>query len=191
LTPEEKLVRRKLKNRVAAQTARDRKKARMSELEDMIVALECKNKQLQAENDELRRSAETLVDENKDLRHRLEASPTDQQTVNTDIVPASRKLSDPDTGSAVLDTPLPQETGRTSLQLAAAYFLACMIIWATTNCSDSSKSSSGKISSGSSSLRSTTSLSPARRAAFPTNLQALPLLEWWGRHQQNWNPLMN
>lgn len=120
---------RKLKNRVAAQTARDRKKQRMTELEEMIIVLESKNKQLQAENDELRRSAQTLVDENKDLRHRLETtSSSEQQTEDVDVV-ATRTLSESVTEPAVLDTPLPQETDRTSLQLAATYLMACMIIW--------------------------------------------------------------
>ncbi|KAM6052294.1 X-box-binding protein 1 isoform 3-T3 [Chlamydotis macqueenii] len=40
LSPEEKALRRKLKNRVAAQSARDRKKARMTELEQQVVELE-------------------------------------------------------------------------------------------------------------------------------------------------------
>ncbi|CAM4663420.1 unnamed protein product [Caretta caretta] len=40
LSPEEKALRRKLKNRVAAQSARDRKKARMSELEQQVLELE-------------------------------------------------------------------------------------------------------------------------------------------------------
>ena len=43
-------VLRKLKNRVAAQTARDRKKARMSELEQQVVDLEEEVKILKAKH---------------------------------------------------------------------------------------------------------------------------------------------
>lgn len=61
LSQEEKLLRRKLKNRVAAQNARDKKKMRMDEMEvairqyeDKIASLEKKNHQLMLENDRLR-----------------------------------------------------------------------------------------------------------------------------------------
>lgn len=61
LSQEEKLLRRKLKNRVAAQNARDKKKMRMDEMEvalrqfeDKISSLEKRNHQLMIENNKLR-----------------------------------------------------------------------------------------------------------------------------------------
>ncbi|KAM7326086.1 hypothetical protein ACRRTK_014564 [Alexandromys fortis] len=71
LSPEEKALRRKLKNRVAAQTARDRKKARMSELEQQVVDLEEENQKLLLENQLLREKTHGLVIENQELRTRL------------------------------------------------------------------------------------------------------------------------
>jgi len=55
LTAEEKLNRRKMKNRVAAQTARDRKKERSQKMEEIVKHLLEETKRLRAENQELRR----------------------------------------------------------------------------------------------------------------------------------------
>ncbi|CAI9157264.1 unnamed protein product [Rangifer tarandus platyrhynchus] len=81
LSPEEKALRRKLKNRVAAQTARDRKKARMTELEQQVVDLEEENQKLLLENQLLREKTHGLVVENQELRQRLgmDALVTDEE----------------------------------------------------------------------------------------------------------------
>ncbi|XP_026875505.2 LOW QUALITY PROTEIN: X-box-binding protein 1 [Electrophorus electricus] len=71
LSPEEKALRRKLKNRVAAQTARDRKKAKMGELEQQVLELEQENQKLHLENRMLREKASDLLSENEELRQRL------------------------------------------------------------------------------------------------------------------------
>ncbi|XP_038149330.1 LOW QUALITY PROTEIN: X-box-binding protein 1 [Cyprinodon tularosa] len=71
LSPEEKALRRKLKNRVAAQTARDRKKAKMGELEQQVVELELENQKLHIENRMLREKTNGLLTENEELRQRL------------------------------------------------------------------------------------------------------------------------
>jgi len=60
LTPEEKLMRRKLKNRVAAQNARDKKRVRMDEMEAKMRELEEINAKLLMENDSLRALNERL-----------------------------------------------------------------------------------------------------------------------------------
>ncbi|XP_054895893.1 LOW QUALITY PROTEIN: X-box-binding protein 1 [Poeciliopsis prolifica] len=71
LSPEEKALRRKLKNRVAAQTARDRKKAKMGELEQQVIELELENQKLHIENRMLREKSSGLLTENEELRQRL------------------------------------------------------------------------------------------------------------------------
>lgn len=83
LSPEEKAMRRKLKNRVAAQTARDRKKARMSELEDQVSEMESENQKLQIENRLLHEKTHSLMTENQELRQRLgmEALDTEKEKV--------------------------------------------------------------------------------------------------------------
>ena len=100
---------RKLKNRVAAQTARDRKKQRMTELEEALASLQAENNRLAAENEALKQSSGELIHENCQLRQRLEM-PTSEV--------ASGKLSDVKSEPAVLSTPLPREQTRTAFQLA-------------------------------------------------------------------------
>lgn len=67
LTVEEKLMRRKLKNRVAAQNARDKKRMKMEEMEETIKRLEDHNRQLAIRNNKLEKENKALAAENKKL----------------------------------------------------------------------------------------------------------------------------
>ncbi|CAG9783531.1 unnamed protein product [Diatraea saccharalis] len=68
LTWEEKMQRKKLKNRVAAQTSRDRKKAKMDEMEFQIKKLMESNERLTNEVSSLKALNERLLSENASLR---------------------------------------------------------------------------------------------------------------------------
>lgn len=74
LSAEEKLLRRKMKNRAAAQNARDRKKAHMDELEIQVIDLVKEAKQLAAENERLRRKNAEQQKKIEELQARLAAA---------------------------------------------------------------------------------------------------------------------
>lgn len=175
LSPEEKLVRRKLKNRVAAQTARDRKKQRMTELEEELAIVQAKNAKLTAENEVLRQSSSQVVQENERLRQHLEMLTSEGASGN----PCHVKCE-----PAVFDTPLPWERTWTAFQLAACYvaFLALLSLIHSSSVSPSlSHSASQKDAQ----------MMETGCALQRLNGQHHPPVKWWGRHQHSWNPAMN
>ncbi|XP_068102478.1 LOW QUALITY PROTEIN: X-box-binding protein 1 [Hyperolius riggenbachi] len=105
LSPEEKALRRKLKNRVAAQTARDRKKARMGELEQQVLDLELENEKLLIENQVLREKSHGLMTENQELRQRLGLDALDMKEEEAEVLIQTREDEvRPVTGSAERST---------------------------------------------------------------------------------------
>ncbi|XP_011185480.1 uncharacterized protein LOC105214019 [Zeugodacus cucurbitae] len=72
LTWEEKVQRKKLKNRVAAQTSRDRKKARMEDMEHEIDELTQKTEILQNKCESLQAINESLLEKNRKLDMEVE-----------------------------------------------------------------------------------------------------------------------
>ncbi|XP_057381873.1 X-box-binding protein 1-like [Daphnia carinata] len=100
MTEQEKFLRRKLKNRVAAQTARDKKKAKMDELEELVNNLTAENNHLRAEN-------QRLLAENARLTG-------NHHSVLEDPVPKSmERIVYPVESAALINGPLPQGQGYT------------------------------------------------------------------------------
>jgi len=172
LSPEERLMRRKLKNRVAAQTARDRKKQRMDELEVLLAQVEADNKRLQAENDALRRRTGKLSAENSQLKEKLGG--VGEMAVVSES-PESAVLKRPQQQEQI-QTPLPSTTPSRLLQMMITLSLMCCL---------ASSRSSPKASSKKRRSVVRKRLSPSLPHRPP------PHLTWWGPRQQSWNPSMN
>lgn len=199
LTPEEKALRRKLKNRVAAQTARDRKKARMSELEQQVVDLEMENEKLLLENQLLREKSHSLLTENQELRQRLGLS-TLEVKKEEELQELNQSRKDkvrPETGSAEsaalrLCAPLQQEQAQmspnltvstwilTALTLQTLSLISCWAFWKawTQTCCLPMKKHSLEAQMKRSTEKSLIPYPP-------------PHLLLWGPHQPSWRPLMN
>ncbi|XP_059844295.1 X-box-binding protein 1 [Hypanus sabinus] len=197
LSPEEKALRRKLKNRVAAQTARDRKKARMSELEEQVSEMESENQKLLIENRLLHEKTHSLLTENQELRQRLgmEVLDTEKEKVllQARVDEISMATGSAESAALRLRVPLQQVQAQlsamltpstwilTALTLQTLSLISSWVFWTTLiqkPCFDSPKKSPG----------------PSSWESVPT-VKTLahyrpPPLYLWGPHQQSWKPLM-
>jgi len=138
LTPEEKLFRRKMKNRIAAQTARDRKKALMVDLEETCRRLEEENDALAVENSKLRQGKNSLAEENERLRKLLADKERDEKKNQNS---GCHDREDVRTVCAFgpaesISVPLPKEQAKAGWALT--WLVASALIQLYSNCCDKS-----------------------------------------------------
>jgi hypothetical protein len=182
LTPEEKLNRRKLKNRVAAQTARDRKKVRTNSLEDSVQRLNEQNQHLMAENARLLQRLSQLKAENAKLK-KISAEHVeleDEKPPKIDNMAGGRS-SDAFGSAASINAPLPwdQVSRPTSHAL-----LALLMAYLTSICKESSTTCSAEPNSSTlralSLMRSISALKEQKERRRPlTQTQLETLMEVW------------
>lgn len=220
LTWEEKLQRKKLKNRVAAQTSRDRKKARMEEMDQTIQEQADQISELQDKCDMLQSEKKAIYDKYLDLESRFEELKARldeqqlQQTTQIKLEPnsaTSRSVGSVSTllGSAA-SAPLPLQQGPYSMEaqttlgqarksrtnndekVAALWkIIALCLLYRT--CSKTSTCPSSK-----SSPKACWPTSPANwKALIEEAARQMPKMQapaaecldqWWGPHQNSWNP---
>ncbi|XP_053135034.1 X-box-binding protein 1 isoform X3 [Hemicordylus capensis] len=179
LSPEEKALRRKLKNRVAAQSARDRKKARMGELERQALELEAENLRLVAENQALKEQGQQLSLENRELRLRLglPALPPSEPR-GEDFKQGQAQQSPPPSFSAAASTWI--QTAWTLQTLSLIFSWAFWTAWIQT------------CSCAAAAPRQPAWRSCSRRCVAEKRIPYQPpRVPLWGPHHPSWRPLMN
>lgn len=204
LTWEEKLQRKKLKNRVAAQTSRDRKKAKLDELEDTVRALKESNDMLTEECSLLRSQNDTLMAETLKLRKECEINKNkidnnyckkchDNVNCNaTSLGSAVSPINPLPQGGAIQMASLMTPNAKLIIKIMILYFLS----------TKSLNIYKEQISMNSMNLQKIfcEKLQPKFKQILINlmnrpQLQKIPLKnltiqkEWWGRHQKMWTPV--
>lgn len=221
LTREEKIMRRKLKNRVAAQSARDRKKARMDELEEQVTQLQADRIALMEENRLLRQRLEECQRENQRLVERLEAKPTIQlptpistpTTTSSEAAPVIKvePCSPPETRASsgsveyasLISGPLQQDqVPLRALALWMMQFGFWQLMTSVTTSSPCSKSAARTCSKEACPSQRTSLLclflllllqrqQQQRSPGSRLVENGAPPHVWWGPHQKSWTPSKN
>lgn len=212
LTEEEKMMRRKLKNRMAAQSARDRKKSQMGDLEKLVLRLEKQNTALMKENQSLRVTISTKSSTSSSTKcSKKPLTTTTSKPASSSLLTRElldRVSSSSSSESAVFGSVLPQKE-RTAAWVRRQLFLrlstatrcfTCLIALMMTSSLRSRMLSSENLEKES---RSKSPLSPQEKRLLlrlhMTNQSLLSCCHqrrqgeeeatsWWGPQQQSWNP---
>lgn len=194
LTWEEKFQRKKLKNRVAAQTSRDRKKAKMDDMEKTIKELADENTSLketcnflQSERDELAGRNEELERQMEELKQRLNERSVGCETTTNGSAESKPLLQELDSQS-ILRTIKKSENSNGS---ALWKIIALCLLYRT--CSKTSMHPDWKnlqkvCCRMSSQTWQTILLETARQMPKQMAQQSECLDQWWGPEQKSWNP---
>lgn len=181
LSYEEKLQRKKLKNREAAQTSRDRKKARMDELERVVKFLEKNNKDLRSEVSSLKVEKEEMRKENERLKEELQQARCAKEDDRLKEESRCARCALESTPGSAVSTVYPLPQGRSSHLvhriplLAHLVFLSSISIlfWITMRVIHLR-------------LKNFYETSPSHR--WLQRISNFPSMKWWGSHQHSWNP---
>ncbi|NXN07517.1 XBP1 protein, partial [Indicator maculatus] len=201
LSPEEKALRRKLKNRVAAQSARDRKKARMTELEQQVVELEEENQKLLLENQLLRERTCNLTLENQELRCRLgldalktEEEEKEKESKESQVDEIGLVTGSAESAALRLRVPLQQVQAQQSPFLITSTWILMAVTLQTQSliCSWAFWTVWTQTCFSNTLIQSQPAWRSWRKRSvekqIPYHPPPLPL---WGPHQLSWQPLMN
>uniref|UniRef100_A0A3Q2VLB8 X-box-binding protein 1 n=2 Tax=Haplochromini TaxID=319058 RepID=A0A3Q2VLB8_HAPBU len=195
LSPEEKALRRKLKNRVAAQTARDRKKAKMGELEQQVLELELENQKLHIENRLLREKTNGLLTENEELRQRLGLDTLDSkekvQVMLSTGNDADLGIGSSESAALRLCVPPQQVQAQQSLNLKTSQWIQIVLTLQTMSLICCWAFWTSLTQSYFSSLVNQTARSRRSCCSEGVSQYLPPHLQLWGPHQLSWRPLMN
>lgn len=214
LSHDEKVQRKKLKNRVAAQTSRDRKKKQVEEMADTIEhqakkisSLERENKALQNKYDKLEREFQKLKASNRQQNHQKQQEVThsipeehkynrvaDEEMTENEICADSVHIKSE--GPAVsIFKPLPKvskmrsESTEKSSKKFHHQLALLQIIMLCLFCKSSLKTSTLKRLQMTCSTISTQTLKQMiQRLPRYKAVNAHCLDQWWGAHNRQWSP---
>lgn len=218
LSPEEKVQRKKLKNRVAAQTSRDRKKKQVEEMADTIeeqsrtiASWESKYKQLQSKYDKLEKELKKLKASKQEVKVKHHSIPEEHKYTRTAVEEMTEEDNSTDSGciksegpAVSIIKPLPKvskmqsnSTEKSSKKFRHESQKSKALLQLIMLClfyKSSLKTSTLKKSPMTSSMISTKALKQMIQKAASQMprykaANANCLDQWWGSHTRQWNPM--